>query len=254
VSLLELDPPPPKINFEESFRLHTDLAEFLRKEIYQQDKIHYHSRLTTVLPEIPQENSFVDAVLDPNHPLTVVVHDERESQQRNTYEQDLIAPILEALASEETYGLTPEKGLGVVVPHRAQRAALQGSMEQLVRRDPETQAITLSAVDTVERFQGDERTVIMVSATESDPEYLLMTGDFLLDPRRLTVALSRAKQKMILVASRSIFEVFSADEETFRNAQMWKNLLRSTCTVQLWHGEHEGRPVTVWGNAKDSPV
>lgn len=254
VSLLELDPPPPKINFEESFRLHTDLAEFLRKEIYQQDKIHYHSRLTTVLPDIPHENSFVDAVLDPNHPLTVVVHDERESQQRNTYEQDLIAPILEALSSEETYGLTPEKGLGIVVPHRAQRAALQGSMEQLVRRDPETQAITLSAVDTVERFQGDERTVIMVSATESDPEYLLMTGDFLLDPRRLTVALSRAKQKMILVASRSIFEVFSADEETFRNAQMWKNLLRSTCTVQLWHGEHEGRPVTVWGNAKDSPV
>ena len=44
------------------------------------------------------------------------------------------------------------------------------------------------SVDTVERFQGDERMVIMVSATESDPEYLLQTGNFLMDPRRLTVA------------------------------------------------------------------
>jgi hypothetical protein len=39
---------------------------------------------------------------------------------------------------------------------------------------------------------------------------------------------------MILVASRSVFNVFSADEETFANAQIWKNLLRHTCTVPLW--------------------
>jgi hypothetical protein len=107
----------------------------------------------------------------------------------------------------------------------------------------------IAAVDTVERFQGDERAVIVISATESDREYLLATGDFLLDPRRLTVALSRAKQKLILVAARSVFELFSADEETFANAQLWKNLLRRTCTVQLWRGERLGYPVEVWGNA-----
>jgi hypothetical protein len=243
-----LEKKPPKIHFEESFRLHADLAEFLRKEIYSQDQINYHSNLTDVLPEIELADDFVDAVLSPAHPLTVVVHDEVESQQRNRFEQDLIAPVLEALASEEAYGLTPEKGLGVVVPHRAQRAALQGSVEALVRRDPETNMITVSAVDTVERFQGDERTVILVSATESDPQYLLMAGDFLLDPRRLTVALSRAKRKMVLVASRSVFEFFSADEEMFRNSQLWKTLLRQTCTERLWDGERNKHRVEVWGN------
>ena len=75
-----------------------------------------------------------------------------------------------------------------------------------------------SAIDTVERFQGGERTVIMVSATESDRAYLLASSQFLLDPRRLTVAVSRAKQKMILVASRSIFSLFSPDEDLFRNS------------------------------------
>jgi hypothetical protein len=246
VALKELS--PPKINFEESFRLHADLAEFLRKEIYQQDKIDYHSKITTILPQFAHPDPFVDAVLRPEHPLVVVVHGEAESQQRNVFEQELMAPVLAALADMETYALTPEVGLGVVVPHRAQRAGLQDSVQELSRFDPDTGARTISAVDTVERFQGDERTVIMIGATESDPEYILMTGDFLLDPRRLTVALSRAKQKMILVASLSIFEVFSADEETFANAQMWKNLLHDTCTRDLWKGVVGDHHVEVWGN------
>ncbi len=90
--------------------------------------------------------------------------------------------------------------------------------------------------------------MILVSATESDREYLLAASKFLLDPRRLTVALSRAKHKMVLVASRSIFNLFSSDEETFSNAQLWKNLLHRTCTVKLWEGERDGVRVQVWGN------
>jgi len=74
-----------------------------------------------------------------------------------------------------------------------------------------------------------------------------------MDPRRLTVALSRAKRKMVLVAARSVFELFSADEETFTNSQLWKNLLRRTCTVPLWTGERGGRRVEVWGNSPTTP-
>ncbi len=90
--------------------------------------------------------------------------------------------------------------------------------------------------------------MILVSATESDREYLLASSKFLLDPRLLTVALSRAKRKLILVASRSVFNLFSADEETFAHAQLWKNLLRRTCGVKLWVGERGGQRVEVWGN------
>jgi superfamily I DNA and/or RNA helicase len=142
----------------------------------------------------------------------------------------------------------------VVVPHRAQRAALREGIPCLSRTDPISGTITTSAVDTVERFQGSERTAIVVTATESDREYLLASSEFLLDPRRLTVALSRAKRKMILVAAQSVFSLFSADEETFAHAQLWKNLLRHTCTVPLWSGEREGRQVTVWGNVTRTRV
>ncbi len=247
MALLPLE--PPMIQFAESFRLHADMAEFLRREVYRQDGIDYHSKRHEVIEARPTGDDFVAAVLAPEYPLVVVVHDEAESQVRNPFEQRLIEPILELLADPAGYGLDPMDGLGVVVPHRAQRAALQEAFPELTVIDPVSGAVTLSAIDTVERFQGGERTVILVSATESDREYLLASSEFLLDPRRLTVALSRAKRKMILVAARSVFELFSADEETFANSQLWKNLLRRTCTVPLWRGERGGRRVEVWGNA-----
>jgi superfamily I DNA and/or RNA helicase len=241
-------PSRPQIKFAESFRLHTDMAEFLRHEVYRHDGIAYHSNKREILDRVAVSDPFVEAVLSPEHPLIVVVHDEASSQVVNSFEQSMITPVLEALAQESGLALDPRTGLGVVVPHRKQRAALQEAVACLSIRDAATGLVTLSAVDTVERFQGDQRKVILVSATESDQEYLLSTSEFLLDPRRLTVALSRAEQKMILVASRSVFTLFSADEETFEHSQIWKNLLRRTCTVPLWHGARLGQHVEVWGN------
>ncbi len=242
---------PLKINFEESFRLHADMAEFLRQEIYCRDGIHYHSKRRKTLVAYEHADDFVHSVLLPQHPIIVIVHSEANSLLANPFERNLIAPILEALMG--MHGLGAHEGLGVVVPHRAQRAALQEAVPNLRVIDPQSGEAIGSAVDTVERFQGGERDAILVGATESDPEYLIVSGQFLLDPRRLTVALSRAKQKMILVASRSVFDVFSADEETFANAQIWKNLRRRTCTVPLWQGQRYGHSVEVWGNTSLAP-
>jgi superfamily I DNA and/or RNA helicase len=241
----------PVIRFAESFRLHAAMAEFLRQEVYRHDGIAYHSKKRDRLPAHPVGDDLAAAVLHPEYPLVVVTHDEAESQMRNAYEQALIEPVLRALADATKYGLDAVDGLGIVVPHRAQRAALQQSFPELCIMDATTGMPARSAIDTVERFQGGERTVILVSATESDRAYLLASAGFLLDPRRLTVALSRAKQKMILVASRSIFSLFSTDEETFANALMWKNLLLRTCSTPLWEGERGGRREAVWGGRGD---
>jgi len=239
---------PPMIKFEKSFRLHSVMAEFLRQEIYHQDGIHYHSAIRKVLPVHPHVDPFVAAVLSSDHPLVVVVHDEAGSQTSNVFEQELITPILRALADPGSYGLGATEGLGVVVPHRAQRIALRRAFPDLRVIDQNTQEVLTEAIDTVERYQGEERDVIIVSATESDRYYLQVSGAFLLDPRRLTVALSRAKKKMILVASRSVFSYFSTDEQLFLNSLLWKNLLRHTCTEQLWTGQRSDQQVVVWGS------
>ncbi len=238
---------PPMIKFAESFRLHAALAEFLRQEVYRHDGINYHSHKHDLLPAHAETDPFTAAVLRPEYPLVVVVHEECASQVRNAFEQSLVDPVLHALADKGRYALGAEEGLGIVVPHRAQRAALQEAFPQLCVIDQATGLPARSAIDTVERFQGGERTVVLVSATESDRAYLLASSAFLLDPRRLTVAVSRAKRKMILVAASSIFALFSPDEETFANALLWKNLLLRTCTTLLWEGDRDGVPVKVWG-------
>lgn len=241
---------PPKISFERSFRLHKTMAKFLRDEIYfVKDKINYHSKQTEILPAFTHDEAFVAAVLNPDYPLIVIVHDEDASQKLNLFERNLIAPILRALADSERYNLKADKGFGVVVPHRAQRVALRQAFPELSILDALTGKLLVAAVDTVERYQGDERDVILISATESDPEYLRASAAFLLDPRRLNVALSRAKKKMILVASRSVFSFFSSDEALYESALLWKNLLRRTCTAPLWKGTPENIPVKVWGSA-----
>lgn len=249
VTLLEQETPPPMIKFAESFRLHSAMAEFLRQEIYSKDNILFHSNKTGLLPALKLADPFVAAVFAPDYPIVVIMHDEAVSQTLNLFEQRLVVPVLDALSNPELFGLDARDGLGVVVPHRAQRAGMQALFPQLVEIDPQTGAVTLSAVDTVERFQGGERVAVLYSATESDPDYLLASSKFLYDPNRLTVAISRAKRKMVLVASRSVFSIFSPDGDAFTNAQLWKNLLRRTCTVKLWEGEREGKSVEVWGNA-----
>ena len=240
---------PPVIKFAESFRLHTDTAEFLRREIYTQDGIAYFSRRHQTLLAHTHADPFLDSVLRPEQTIVVVLHDEEGSMLRNPFEEQVITEILAALAAPP-YALDAEHGLGVVVPHRAQRAALQQNVPYLNLVDPLTGRMLRSAVDTVERFQGDERATIIIGATESDPQYLLLSSEFLLDPRRLTVALSRAKNKLILVAARSVFTLFATEEETFEHAQLWKNLLRRTCTRPLWSGVRDGQHVEVWGNAR----
>ena len=222
-----------RIPFEQSFRLHRDMAEFLRREIYAQDGIKFFSERTQVLAALEHDDPFVAAVLNPAHALVVIVHDEANSVLENEREARLIEPILATLSDAEKHNLDAQEGLGIVVPHRAQRARLRNERWK---------------VDTVERFQGDERRAMVFGATESERAHLAQKGGFLYDPRRLNVALSRAKQKMILVASQTVFSGFFADEETFHNAQIWKNLLENTCNQLLWEGERESGWVRVWGN------
>ena len=129
---------------------------------------------------------------------------------------------------------------------------LREHVPYIVRRDPETGQIVKSAVDTVERFQGDERDVIIVSATESDPAYLLQRSDFILDARRLNVALSRARKKLILLASRSVFDLLPPEEELFEQSLLWKALLRPSYTRLIWAGERHGHTVEVYGSVPPS--
>jgi hypothetical protein len=226
----------PQAPLDESFRIPAEIADFLRRHVYAHDKIDFRSQQRRRLNKIDhldgQLHEWLAAVFAPEHSMILVEHDEEGSQQSNQYESELAAAIAEAATKQ--LGLNATEGLGIVVPHRAQKALLAARLPELA-----------GAIDTVERFQGGERELIIVSATVSDREYAQAESSFLLDPRRLTVAISRPKRKLIILASRTVFDLIAEDLDEYERGALWKRLHHEARGGVLWEGEVGGHRVSV---------
>jgi hypothetical protein len=106
-------------------------------------------------------------------------------------------------------------------------------------------------IDTVERYQGSERHVMIVSATESLRDYIQRNERFLFDMRRLNVALSRAQRKVIVIASRQVLGYMAQDVDMAQQSQMWKNYRNRWCTQRLESLTINGQHVTILGGHKN---
>jgi DNA replication ATP-dependent helicase Dna2 len=78
-------------------------------------------------------------------------------------------------------------------------------------------------VDTVERMQGQEREVVLVSLTTSNAAFAAQLADFYFQPERLNVAITRPRTKLIIVGSSHVLKA----EPTDYDQQAWVELLRS---------------------------
>ena len=89
-------------------------------------------------------------------------------------------------------------------------------------------------VETVERLQGGERPVVIVSGTASEPNAIAKSAEFLLDLNRSNVAFSRCQERLIVVCSRSLLDHIPADLENYQAALLWKSLrARCFCLLSL---------------------
>ena len=97
----------------------------------------------------------------------------------NPEEADAVAEIVEAF----TDAGVPQAAIGVIAPYRAQVAEIGQRVPDAV------------AVDTVDRFQGSSKEVIVVSFVATGD----LDGPIFEDYRRINVALTRAKKSLVLV-------------------------------------------------------
>jgi hypothetical protein len=217
---------------DQSFRIPAEIAAFLQRHIYAADKINFRSDNRARMISDDALGGWIGAAFAPEHSLVVIEHDECGSQQSNEFEAALVEEL--AGVACEKLGCGAEGGIGVVVPHRAQKALLRAKLPQLA-----------NSIDTVERFQGGERELIILSATVSDREFAQLESGFLLEPRRLTVAISRPKRKLIVVASRAVFDLIPADLDEYERGALWKYLRHECRRTTLWEGELHGQRVRV---------
>ena len=127
--------------------------------------------------------------LDPARPNVWVDVGEYGDGRVNTTEADEIARTVRALLNAMTRSglpLTSER-VGVITPYRAQSRAIRARLQATLGAHAQ-----LVEVDTVERFQGREKDVILLSLTTR------RWSNFVFDPRRLNVALTRARFKVLV--------------------------------------------------------
>jgi DNA replication ATP-dependent helicase Dna2 len=102
-------------------------------------------------------------------------------------------------------GMDP-KEIAVIAPHRRQNVRIR---EFLAKVGLAEEGIL---IDTVERIQGQERDLVILSMTLSDPDILNAEIDFLYLPNRFNVAASRARRKLLVVASPRFFRALPRSE------------------------------------------
>ena len=99
----------------------------------------------------------------------------------------------------------PNRTVGVIVPYRNQIAMIRKEISRL--HIPELLEIS---IDTVERYQGSQRDVIIYSFTIHNFSQLnfltantFREGEFLID-RKLNVAITRARKQLLLTGNPNI--------------------------------------------------
>ena len=182
------------------------MAEFLREWVYEKDKIDFRSDQKQTLATSEPKTDGLGVVLDPENVFVLIVHDEAESFQSNLVEAEIVEALVRNVKSE---------GIGVITPHNAQKGLLKNMLSEGCEN---------ARIDTVERYQGGEADFIIISSTVSDPDYVRSESDFLLNLNRINVAISRMKKKLVIIASRSIFEFMPQDAKDYDKALLWRGI------------------------------
>lgn len=226
------EPDIPLHQLTKTYRCHETTAAFLEKWVYQKlDDIEYISTQTDTINPYKSGIPSIDETLRSEKALTVITYDDTKHQQTNDIEASIATELLKTTRQETT--------TGIVTPHNAQRALLESKIDMNageINSNPD--------VDTVERFQGGERDLMIVSGTVSDPDYIKQEEKFLLSLNRLNVAMSRMKKKLVVIASESIFDHIPQDTDDYDNALLWKGLATETGLSEnkspAWNGKlHE---------------
>jgi hypothetical protein len=190
----------------ESHRCHSVVASFLKEWVYEKDQIDFRSGQTEMLTLFESKTGGLDVVFEPENVFVLIVHDEAESFQSNLTEALIVNALVRCVSPEI---------VGVITPHNAQKGLLKNMLAD---------GCSETRVDTVERYQGGEADFIIISSTVSDPDYVRSESDFLLNLNRINVAISRMKKKLVIIASRSIFEFMPQDAKDYDKALLWRGI------------------------------
>lgn len=176
------------------YRMHPHICGFPSAEFYRGALVADGDARTALLDLHLAADDPLALPLDPARPVVFVdVPTRHEPPGKASAAQAEVARRLVLWLC--AMGVDAER-IGVIAPYRAQVAAIR----RRLAAKGETVAVV---VDTVDRFQGGEREVILFACGGRVAPGMNVRGvEFLADPHRLNVALTRAQRKLIVLGDR----------------------------------------------------
>ena len=203
-------------------RMHPEIAEFPNQMFYRREQLEpvpcSHQLETELAYTLPSQDA-LDDVLKAHRMIFIPSQFCKEpnvSDKINASEASIVVDVLRRVHRFYGKDFNAQKTVGVIVPYRNQIAMIRKGIEKL--GIPELEHIS---IDTVERYQGSQRDVIIYSFTIQNIWQLdfLAGNSFVEDghiiDRKLNVAITRARKQMIM----------TGNPEILRNNQIFNELM-----------------------------
>ena len=203
-------------------RMHPDIADFANRKFYAKEQLEcvpLAHQLETKLAYNEESEDALDNALKAHRMIFIPSMPCKQlniSEKVNTDEARIITDLLRRLYRQMSKDFDPQKSVGVIVPYRNQIAMIRKEIERL-----EIPALEGISIDTVERYQGSQRDVILYSFTiQSRYQLDFLTANTFYEEgqpidRKLNVAITRARKQLIL----------TGNESTLRQNQLFAELI-----------------------------
>jgi DNA replication ATP-dependent helicase Dna2 len=215
-----------------TYRLNDVLTDWPSRTFYRSElkpSQQAAARRLTLSPEVTRW----DLVLDPASPAVFLDLCHTNTTVRSRIEAEVVSELVLSLLIRD---VSPEE-IGVVVPYRAQSRLIRSLLRRVLMDDEVSKTLV---VDTVERMQGQEREVVLVSFATASPKFAAQMADFLFQPQRLNVAVTRPRSKLILVGSYHMLNAEAYQPEHKETFGMLRDLIASCQTITVPNGDMSG--------------
>ena len=190
-------------------RMHPAIAEFPNQTFYYREQLE-SVPLPHQLEETPYETGLtpqdtIDQLLLERRMVFIPAEAPDHltcSDKTNPNEARIVATLLGHIYRLTESRFDPNRTVGVIVPYRNQIAMIRKEIMRL-----QLPALQDISIDTVERYQGSQRDIIIYSFTIQNFSQLnfltantFQEGNFLID-RKLNVALTRARKQLLLTGN-----------------------------------------------------
>jgi len=174
------------------YRMNDIIMQFSSKQFYRSELKAHPSVATHLIFENDSPVEFIDTA-------GTGFFEEQNLETKSIYNKDeatlLLKHLLMYLEKVEASGsLRNLTSIGIISPYRAQTVVLNNLVSANDALPHYLKSIT--NINTVDSFQGQERDVIYISLTRSNEKSEI---GFLSDLRRMNVAMTRARKKLVMI-------------------------------------------------------